>query len=192
MNRAFIFKLFFFLILSCFMCSCIAVGLSLENKDEDVYDVYEAVPVPNIDTVPPASVDFGFNFLYNEEDIQYKSLIPRLKYLFQIHGYIKPTVKLNSFSFTNAKGDTIPSVLYYRSGKREVHIIDSLPIVFTDEMIKEQNIITGIRIFAEGSRSELFLWTLYVNYDIEVGDKHYVENIKYTKKLLWDVRPKMR
>ena len=196
MNRAFIFKLFFFLILSCFLCSCVSIGLDLYNENNDIYDVNEVVPIPGIDTSMTARkiayVEFGFNVFYNEEDIQrYGSTYPRLKYFLQVLAPTVPTVKLNSFSFTDANGDTIPSVLYYRTQNRVVNIIDTLPIVFTDDMVKKLEMVT-LTIWAECSQSgKSIKRKLYVNYDIEVGDKHYIKNIKYTKKLVWDIRPKI-
>ena len=68
-----------------------------------------------------------------------------------------------------------------------MNIIDTLPIVFTAEMVKELEMVT-LTIWAECSQSSKLL---YVNYDIEVGDTHYVKSIKYTKKLVWDMRPKI-
>lgn len=186
-------KLIVFIILSCVSSSCIVVGFALANENGSLDDVYEAVPIPGIDTSlsvrKKALVEFGFKS-YNEENIlQYNSPEPRLKYCFNVLARTNPTVKLNSFSFTDAKGDTIPSVLYYRTQNRVV-IIDTLPIVFTAEIIKEKGIY-GPRIFAECSKSEKSINKLYVNYDIEVGDTHYVKSIKYTKKLAWDMRPKI-
>ena len=189
-------KMIVFIIISCVFCSCVDTGLILLNEMDKNYDVYEAVPIPGIDTsmttCETAGVEFGFNVIYNEGDIQqYSSPDPRLKYHFKVLAPTEPTVKLNSFSFTDANGDTIPSVLYYRTQNRVVNIIDTLPIVFTAEMVKELEMVT-LTICAECSQSSKSIKKLlYVNYDIEVGDTHYVKSIKYTKKLAWDMRPKI-
>ena len=184
-------QLIVFIILSCVSSSCIVVGFALANENDSLDDVYEAVPIPGIDTSltvrEKAVVEFGFTANY-DNILQYSSHEPRLKYRFEVIARIDPTVKLNSFSFTDAKGDTIPSVLYYRTQNRVV-IIDTLPIVFTAEILKEKGMYSPT-IFAECSKSEKSINRLYVNYDIEVGDTHYVKSIKYTKKLAWDMRPK--
>lgn len=191
----FMYKMIFFFIISCVLCSCVSTGLGLVNKMHDTYDVYEAVPIPGIDTSmttrKTASVGFGINFLYNEEDIQqYSSPDPRLKYYFEVLAPTEPTVKLNSFSFTDANGDTIPSVLYYRTQNRVVNIIDTLPVVFTAEMVKEQEMAT-LTIWAECSQSYKSIKVINVNYDIEVGDKQYIKKCRYKKKRYWDIRPKL-
>ena len=186
-------QLIVFIILSCVSSSCIVVGFALANENDSLDDVYEAVPIPGIDTSltvrEKAVVEFGFTANY-DNILQYSSHEPRLKYRFEVIARIDPTVKLNSFSFTDAKGDTIPFVLYYRSKNgKVVNIIDTLPIVFTAEILKEKGMYSPT-IFAECSKSEKSINRLYVNYDIEVGDTHYVKSIKYTKKLAWDMRPK--
>lgn len=191
----FMYKMIFFFIISCVLCSCVSTELGLVNKMHDTYDVYEAVPIPGIDTSgttrKTATVKFGINFLYNEEDIQqYSSPDPRMKYYLQVLAPTEPTVKLNSFSFTDAHGDTIPSVLYYRTKNRMVNIIDTLPVVFTAEMVKEQEMAT-LTIWAECSQSYKSIKVINVNYDIEVGDKQYIKKCRYKKKRYWDIRPKL-
>ena len=144
----------------------------------------------------------------NEDDIQkYNSSRPRLKYYFSIPTPVLPTVKINSFSFTDKKGDTIPSILYYRTvgelleivevggnswekRDRVVNIIDSLPVIFTDSIKKEKKMAGGFTVFAECSQSYASIKTIYINYDIEVGDKRFVKHIKYKKKWYIDMRPK--
>lgn len=189
-------KMIVFIIISCVFCSCVDTGLILLNEMDKNYDVYEAVPIPGIDTsmttCETAGIEFGFNVIYNEGDIQqYSSPDPRLKYRFTVLAPTEPTVKLNSFSFTDAHGDTIPSVLYYRTKNRVVNIIDTLPIVFTAEMVKELEMVT-LTIWAECSQSSKSIKKLlYVNYDIEVGDKQYIKKCQYKKKRYWDIRPKL-
>ena len=197
----------FIVLLSCVLSSCVDTGFLLYNEDGKFYDVYEGITVPILDTVVKVGLDFAINGMYNEEDIQkYSSSRPRLKYYFSIPTPILPTVKLNSFSFTDKKGDTIPSILYYRTvgevleivevagnswekRDRVVNIIDSLPVIFTDSIKKEKK-INGFVIFAECSQSYASIKTVYINYDIEVGDKRFVKQCKYTKKRYWDWRPK--
>ena len=191
----FMYKMIIFIIISCVLCSCVTTGLELVNGKNDTYDVCEAVPIHGIDTSKTtrktASVEFGINFLYNEEDIQqYSSPDPRMKYYLQVLAPTEPTVKLNSFSFTDAHGDTIPSVLYYRTKNRMVNIIDTLPVVFTAEMVKEQEMAT-LTIWAECSQSYKSIKVINVNYDIEVGDKQYIKKCRYKKKRYWDIRPKL-
>lgn len=183
-----------YIILSCILNSCVWVGFALENKNQGP-DVREAVPIPNSETTDTAfktaTVEFSFNYIYNEKDIlQYDSPEPRLKYFFNIIAPVEPTVKLNSFSFTNARGDTIPSILYYRTKHRKVNIIDSLPIMFTADLVTELKMST-LTIWAECSKSEKEVNILFVNYDIMVGDKHYVKSIKYKKKLVGEIRPQI-
>ena len=194
-NRFFIKQTITFVILSSFLYSCVHVGFALENEEESLYDVAEVVLIPYMDTVKTmhktAIVKFGFNGIYNEENIQqYESPDPRKKYLFSIIGHVTPTVKLNSFSYTDTKGNIIPSILYYKTRNGGVNIIDSFPIVFTNEMVKEKEII-GLSIFAECNQSQKSLKTVIVNYDIEVGSIHYLKSIKYEKKLVWEIRPKL-
>ena len=72
-----------------------------------------------------------------------------------------------------------------------VNIIDTLPIVFTAEMVKELEMVT-LTIWAECSQSSKSIKKLlYVNYDIEVGDKQYIKKCQYKKKRYWDIRPKI-
>lgn len=149
-------KMIIFIIISCVFYSCVDTGLILLNEMDKNYDVYEAVPIPGIDTsmttCKTAGVEFGFNVIYNEGDIQqYSTPDPRMKYYLQVLAPTEPTVKLNSFSFTDAHGDTIPSGLYYRTKNRMVNIIDTLPVVFTAEMVKRQGMAT-LTIWAECSQ----------------------------------------
>lgn len=187
-------KMIVFIIISCVFCSCVDTGLILLNEMDKNYDVYEAVPIPGIDTsmttCETAGVEFGINVIYNEEDIQqYSSPDPRLKYYFEVLAPTKPTVKLNSFSFTGANGDTIPSILYYRTQNRMVNIIDTLPVIFTDEMVKKLD-MSPLIIWAECSQSYKSIKIVNVNYNIEVGDKQYIKKCQYKKKRYWDIRPK--
>ena len=182
-----------FIILSWVLCSCVTVGFALNNEDGSSTDVCEAVPIPGIDTSltarKTALAEFGFTANYDDR-LHYSSPEPRLKYCFKVIARIEPTVKLNSFSFTDAKGDTIPSVLYCRTKNRGVYIIDTLPIVLTDEIVKEKGMY-GPTIIAECSHSCKSIKKLYVNYDIEVGDTHYVKSIKYKRKWFLDIRPQI-
>lgn len=191
----FMYKMIIFIIISCVFYSCVDTGLILLNEMDKNYDVYEAVPIPGIDTsmttCKTAGVEFGFNVIYNEGDIQqYSTPDPRMKYYLQVLAPTEPTVKLNSFSFTDAHGDTIPSVLYYRTKNRMVNIIDTLPVVFTAEIVKRQGMAT-LTIWAECSQSYKSIKVINVNYDIEVGDKQYIKKCQYKKKRYWDIRPKL-
>ena len=138
------------------LSSCVDTGFILYNEEGKNYDVYEGITLSKDmfeDTVfyhkdkktyVPISgrvgVDFGID-IYEENIQKYNgsdSLHQRLKYHFSIPTPVLPTVKLNSFSFINKNGDTIPHFLYYRTEGRVVNIIDSLPVIFTDGIKKEK------------------------------------------------------
>ena len=201
-------------ILFCYiLASCmVEAGRFLENEQGKSYDVSEAIFIPDSllpvkefyhiekkDYVPlpepyTVSVQFGLPIGINEGDIQSytnDSLCPRLKYSLRILGPVLPLVKLNSFSFTHKKdGDTIPCILYCRIRGREIHIIDSLPAIFTNDVKKELNMSSFI-IFAESNQSYAFTEKIYINYDIEVGNKRFIKQAKYSKKTHFDRRPKI-
>lgn len=178
------------------LSSCMVnLGRRVVNAKGSFYDIYEYITVPVPDTVSSISVNFGLNpGGMGDDDIQQyssDSLLPRLKYQFSIPCPVLPTVKLNSFSFTRKKdNDTIPFVLYYRTDGREVHVIDSLPVVFTNEIKKNLKIVP-FEIFAECEQSYASTKKVYIHYDIEVGDKRYVINSKYKKEWYTDWRPKI-
>ena len=182
------------MILSYTLSSCMVdTGLSLKNRTKTSYDVNEYITVSILDTMRDVHITFGLNVFYNEEDIQSESSdlsYEKLKYHFSIPYPILPIVKLNSFSFTNKNGDTIPSILYYRTIGRRVHIVDSLPVIFNDDIKRKEEMIVPL-IWVECSQSYASIKTVYINYDIEVGDKRFVKQSKYTKKRYWDWRPKL-
>ncbi len=188
MNRVVI-----YILLSCALSSCqVDISKGLINEEGDFYDVWEYITVPNSEF--KVSLKFGLNAdLSFDDDIQTytsDSLYSRLKYRFGIFTSDLPTIKLNSFSFTNKNGDTIPSILYYRTVDNDVHIIDSLPVTFTND-IKEHMRHKSFQVYAEGSQSYVSTKMVYVNYDIEVGDKYYVKHVKYKGQRFWDWRPKL-
>jgi hypothetical protein len=183
------------------------VGIILENEEGNISDVYEFATMPKSmfadtefyhiekKTYVPISGDVFLNFGMlsgvNEEDIQtYSNDDPRLKYHFLVATPVLPTIKLNSFSFTNKKGETIPSILYYRTDGRVVHIIDNFPAIFTNDIKKDMRHRSFI-IFAECSQSYAATKTIYINYDIEVGNKRFIRKAKYREKWYIDWRPTM-
>ena len=179
----------FIVISACVLSSCVSTGFLLRNEENKSYDIYEWVPVFLFDSTRTVHMVFG---LSSDEDIQkYSSSRSRLKYSFSISRPL-PIVKLNFFSFTNEKGDTIPCILYYKTvinDKVLVNIIDSLPIIFTDSIMKERKMAIGFNIFAECSQSYASIKTVYINYDIEVGGERFIKQCKYEKKRYWDWRP---
>lgn len=185
-----------FIALFCVLTSCMVnIGRRVVNEDGNFYDVDEYITVPLNDTVAEVSVEFGLNpGGMGDDDIQQyssDSLLPRLKYQFSIPCPVLPTVKLNSFVFLQKKdSDTIPCILYYRTDGREVHVIDSLPAIFTNEIKKNLKIIP-FEIFAECEQSYASTKNIYVHYDIEVGDKRYVIHTRYKNEWYTDWRPKI-
>jgi len=214
-----------FLLLCHILSSCVDIGRTLESEN-GYSDVSEAILIP--DTLIPVkefyrdgekiplsdpytvSLHFGIPTYLNVDDIQtYNSNLPRLKYHFSIPCPVLPPVKLNSFSFTDKKGDTIPCILYYKTRDTTnkvvtdiiingsylvtdgivINIIDSFPAIFTNDIKKEMS--GGFTVFAECSQSYASIKTVYINYDIEVGDKRFVKQCKYTKKWYFDMRPKL-
>ena len=162
---------------------------SFENEGGLSYDVYKSIAVPFLDTVVKVSLEFGIT---SDDDIQkYDSdSLPRLKYSFHMPCPVLPNVKLNSFSFTSEEGNIVPSILYYRTDGRVVHIIDSLPAIFTND-IKKHMKNRSFEIFVECSQSYYETKIIYVNYDIEVGGKQFVKQVKYEGKIKPDRRPKL-
>ena len=180
-------KIIVFIVLPCILLSC-SIGRTLENEKRTSVDIGKCITVPIFDTVTKVYLEFAINGYYNEEDIQKyaSSKSSRLKYYFSISRPL-PIVKLNSFSFTNEKGDIIPCILYYRTMGRVVNIIDSLPVIFTDSIIKERKMI-GFQIWAECSQSYASIKTVYINYDIEVGSERFIKQCKYEKKWFFEIR----
>jgi hypothetical protein len=136
----------------------------------------------------PISLKFG---LVSDDDIRKytnDSLHTRLKYSFLMPCRELPVVKLNSFSFTK-DNDTIPCSFYYRTDGRKVNIIDSLPAIFTND-VKRNITNRSFEIFAECSQSYYETKTVFINYDIEVGDKRIIKSIQYRRKWFFDFRPK--
>lgn len=184
------------MVLSCFLSSCMVdVGRRIVNEKDSFYDVYDFITVPVLDTVSKISVEFGLNpGGMGDDDIQQyssDSLLPRLRYQFSIPCPVLPNVKLNSFSFTRKKDrDTIPGILYYRTDGRVIHIIDSLPVIFTNEIKKNMKNMT-FTIYAESEQSYASTNSIYINYDIEVGNQRFIKKTKYSKKWYSDWRPKI-
>jgi len=174
-----------------FCISCVSIGRDLFNEEGTYTDVYGYFYVPEM-----VSITFEQNVMYNEEDIQKYDSYPlheRFKYRFSIPTPVLPVVKLNSFSFTDRKGNIIPCILYYKSddktdGSVIINIIGNLPAVFTNDIKKDMNNRSFV-IFAECSQSIRQIETIYVNYDIEVGDTRFVKQIKYRKKIYFDWGP---
>ncbi len=204
-------RIVIYIIASCLLSSCkVEVGKMLVNEKGTFSDVDEYIIVPDsmfavkefyhIEKKTYVSIDgevrvvFGLNAGgRNDNDIQTyngsDSLYPRIKYHFIIPTPVLPTVKLNAFSFTDKKGNAIPCILYYRTVDNEVRIIDSLPVVFINEDA-ENMLFTMFRVYAECCQSYASTKTIYINYDIEVGNKHFVRQIKYRRKNYVDWRPK--
>jgi len=182
------------ILLSIFCISCVSIGRDLVNEEGTYTDVYGYFNVPERVRITFEVPDY----LYNVENIQnYDSdpLQKRFKYSFCIPTPVLPVVKLNSFSFTDEKGNIIPCILYYKSddktdGSVIINIIGNLPAVFTNDIKKEFN-VRSFEIFAECSQSFRQTETIYVNYDIEVGDTRFVKQIRYRKKFFFDWRPKL-
>ena len=61
-------KMIVFIIISCVFCSCVDTGLILLNEMDKNYDVYEAVPIPGIDTC-----DYGviIRVQYTDSNVYY-------------------------------------------------------------------------------------------------------------------------
>lgn len=198
-------------------------GFLLYNEEGKFYDVSEVIHnIPKAmfevtefyhiekKTYVPISGDVSVDFaIGNDEDIQKyssDSLNSRLKYRFIIPTPVLPTIKLNSFSYTDKNGNIIPSILYYKTEGEVlgiikvgdisweetdiiINIIDSLPVIFTNRIKKDMENMT-FEIFAECSQSYVSIDTVYINYDIEVGNKRFIKQCKYSKKQYWDRRPK--
>jgi hypothetical protein len=167
---------------------------NLVNEDGLEYDVREDITASVADSTTNVFVEFVLNpsGVGDEDIFQYHtdSLHIRLKYEFNILGPVLPTVKLNTFSYTRKENsDTIPCVLYYRTDDMVAHIIDSLPVVFTNEITKEME-VRGFAIYAECEQSYKSTDKVYIHYDIEVGDKRYIVNSKFDTKWSFDWRPK--
>lgn len=203
-------KITLYFVLLCIFASCrLDLSSWLVNENDDIYDVSESIDLPDslFDVtefyhiekktyVPiPGYVcpEFGLNVTAsNEKDIltyTSDSLHKRLKYNFSIPTPVLPRVTLNYFSFTDEEGNLIPSVIYYNTINDEIHIIDKLPIIFTHK--DEQNMRSRMfNIYVEGSQSYASTNVVYVNYDIEVGNKRYIKHVKYSRNKYYDWRPK--
>jgi len=173
------------------------VHYSLVNEDGGFSDVSDFFTVPVIsDSIVEISMNtyFDLNGPVSDSDIlKYPdSIHRRLKYRFAIGDPFFPPIRLNSFSFTRQKnGDTNSSTLYYNYKTDRKVIIDCLPFIFTDVEVTRGGLL---EIYAECSQSYYAYASeqLYVNYDIEVGNKRYVKQVRYSKKRYWDWRPKIR
>ena len=100
---------------------------------------------------------------------------------YRVSSPIMPNVKINSFSFTDNKGDTIPTVLYVKLLNKRKILIDTLLSSLTDE-VKNETKYDCVHIIVESDKSCYNTKLFYVNYDIEVGNKHYINQIKYRRK----------
>lgn len=170
--------------------SCISFIERLENQEGNFYDV------------STGKMEFGLLIGRNEGNVQEYENDPgqeRLKYLFRVDGLdIIPTIKINSFSFTDKEGNIIPSVLYCRTkgADREVYIIESLPVLLTIDFANDMQMyhfyeemkIYDLNIFAECSLSYIGTKSVYINYDIEVEDMRFVKQCKYRRRLILDWR----
>ncbi len=215
-------KIVVFILVCMVASSCIGIGRVLVNADKDFVDVSEKVEVPvsqlpvnyfysykdekeTISDPYRVRVEFGVTSK-NVDILTYDSKHPRFNYYFEFPCPILPTIKFNSFSFTDKNGDTIPCVLYYKTDdtlhmirkriidslyvetyRQVINIIDSFPIVFTNDI--KYNAVFGI--YAECSKSERELKEIVVNYDVEVGSKRYIKHVTYKKKTFFDFRPKI-
>ncbi len=243
-------KIVFIAVLFCSLPSCVNIYKRFENDEGKFYDVYEAINIPDslfstkvfystyikdYDTISgdvSVSLDFGIPYISYDDDIQEYDNDPsqsRFKYAFQIPTAVLPNIKLNSFSFTDKKGNIIPSILYYKTDntnsrylgktvdslwkillatnfadvtvdkeydslseiyhKPIINIIDSFPAIFTNDVKKNMEHRT-FEIYAECSQSYRATKLIYVNYDIEIGNKRYVKQVKYESKWRMDWRPK--
>lgn len=182
-------KIIVFLTLAIIMSSCVGIGFELVNEKGMCYDKNGDVTVLICDTLhDKVWLDFRIE---SDDDIgKYNSSRRRLKYGFTILYPILPNVELNSFSYTTKSGDTLPSILYYRTDGKVAHVIEKLPMVFTNDIHKRKMKLRPFCIYAECSQSYASIRTVYINYDITVGDKHFAGTSKYRKKLYLDVRPK--
>ena len=189
-------KIVSFIFLCGVLSSCLDTGLMLVNEEgSSLFDVneYITIPVTVADTVVEKRVRVSFGLTAGgngDNDIQKypDSQYSRLKYRFAVLTPVIPTVRINSFSYTRENDkDTIPCILYYRNKKDEAVIIEKFPAVFTNE-IKSDMLSEMFIIFAECSQSYYKTKQIYVNYDIEVGDKRYAKQIHYITKRYWDSR----
>ena len=161
---------------------------SLVNEEEKQYDIDDYYNVPE-----RVRIQFELCIAIGDADIQgydSDSKNSRLKYRIIIPTPILPIVKLNSFFFTDKKGNIIPSIIYYRTNNNEAHIIDNLPVIFTND-IKQHMRNEMFQIFVECSQSYNETDFIYINYDVKVGTEHFRKQSKYSKKTFFDWRPKI-
>jgi hypothetical protein len=105
---------------------------------------------------------------------------------YRVSSPIMPDVKINSFSFIDEKGDTIPTILYVQLLNKRKILIDTLLKSLTDE-VKNETKYDCISIMVESDQSCYNTKLFYVNYDIEVGNKRYLKHIKYRRKWFFDI-----
>jgi hypothetical protein len=239
-------KIVFITTLFCTFCSCVNIGSVLVNEEGRTYDVRESIAIPDsmfrtklfyrsdiegYDTISGkvvvefGSLSAGFQDLYSDSlptgtySLYPKtySSHPRFKYAFSIPTPVLPYIKLNSFSFTDKDGSTIPCILYYKTDNKNdsvikyitgtvydlyetiyyntayttfatiINIIDSFPAIFTNDIKSDRM----FEIYAECSQSYRETKLIYVNYDIEIGNKRYIKHVKYESKWHLDIRPKL-
>ena len=130
--------------LSGILSSCVVYNEwhSEEGFIFDVSDFLYAFDIERNDSVKDLEVYFSLsNCSHGIRFDKSKSPLHTLRYNFHISSpyYVSslviPNVKLNSFSFTDEKGDTIPTILYVQllNYKKEL-LIDTLLELLTDEM----------------------------------------------------------
>ena len=151
------------------------VGKELINEEALSYDISDYFTVPD-----STFIKFGLSNVENIKQYNSDKSRPRLKYSFCITCPVSLKIKLNSLSITNEKdGESIPYILYYKTNikDKDVHIIDNLPVIFTNEIEKD----IPFEIIVESSQSYNVTKTVYINYDIEIGNKHFIKQIRYNK-----------
>ena len=181
--------------LSSILSSCVVYNEwhSEEGYIFDVGDFLYIFDSESNDSIKELEVYFSlYNCSHGIKSKEAKSSPRTLSYSFHISSSyrvsspIMPDVKINSFSFTDKKGDTIPTVLYVKLLNKRKILIDTLLNSLTDE-VKNETKYDCIHIIAESEQSCYNTKLFYVNYDIEVGNKRYLKQIKYKRKWFFDI-----
>ncbi len=172
-------NLFLFCLIGVLCNSCITSDLRNVNTDME-WDFKEILTVPD-------SVSLQFGRDYNGGKMSYKfSIDPDKDSLFT------GIIKLNSFSITLEKGGTPISYqtvqyMYYGDtilNDYRIEKINTLPFMWHMKDKKEPY----FTIYIEYNISERKIKQMFVNYDIEIGNKRIVRTeIEYKKKWFIDL-----
>lgn len=180
---------FLFIIVFCLIClsSCVLYHDVIPvkpNRSGDIYMVYK-----DEQSVPLFSSGIMNYLCDNEKDISKV----KLSYIFEAHNislYDNPVVELNSFSFTDKKGNTIPCNFYYIIDDfvPRYYVLDSLyfkidTLPFNFDINKHQTGKFTILVEAE----QLYHKTkeIYVNFDIAVNNERIIKKKNKYKWKLW-------